>query len=43
MEHEHLRMLKEAIEEIEEKIAHLKAIVSLIEVWEKKKRKNEEK
>jgi len=42
MEHEHLRMLKDAIEEIEEKIAGLKAILSLIEVWEKK-RKNEEK
>lgn len=35
-------MLKEAIEEIEEKIAHLKAIVTLIEGWEEK-RKNEEK
>ena len=36
MEPEHLRMLKEAIEEIENKIADLKAIVSLIEVWEGK-------
>ena len=41
MEREHLRMLKEAIEEIEDKIADLKAIVSLIEGWEKKRRKNE--
>jgi len=39
MEHEHLRMLREAIEEIEEKIANLKAIVTLIEGWEEKRRK----
>ena len=38
MEPEHLRMLKEAIEEIENKIADLKAIVSLIEVWEEKEK-----
>ncbi|MCW3128568.1 MAG: hypothetical protein N2V75_00455 [Methanophagales archaeon] len=41
MEREHLRMLREAIEEIEDKIADLKAIVSLIEAWEKR-RGNEE-
>ena len=39
MEREHLRMLKDAIEEIEDKIAILKAIVSLIEGWEEKRRK----
>jgi len=31
-------MLKEAIEEIEDKIADLKAILSLIEGWEEKRR-----
>ena len=41
MEPEHLRMLKDAIEEIEDKIANLKAIMSLIEGWEEKRRKNE--
>lgn len=39
MEREHLRMLREAIEEIEDKIANLKAIISLIKGWEEKRRK----
>jgi len=34
-------MLKEAIEEIEDKIANLKAIVTLIEGWEEKHEKKE--
>ena len=41
MEREHLQMLREAIEEIEDKIANLKAIVTLIKEWEEKRRKNE--
>jgi len=36
-----LQMLKEAIEEIEDKIADLKAIVTLIEGWEEKHEKKE--
>jgi len=43
MEREHLRMLKEAIEEIEDKIADLKAIVSLIEGWEEEEKMKEYK
>jgi len=31
-------MLKEAVEEIEEKVANLKALISLIKEWEAKKR-----
>ena len=38
IEREHLEMLKEAVEEIEEKIANLKALISLIKEWEAKKR-----
>jgi len=36
MKREHLLLLKGKIEEIEDKISDLKAILSLIEVWEKK-------
>ena len=36
MKREHLLLLKGKIDEIEEKLADLKAILSLIEVWEKK-------
>jgi len=39
IEREHLQMLKEAVEEIEEKVANLKALMSLIEGWEAKKQK----
>ena len=35
---EYLQMLKEAVEEIEEKIANLKALISLIKEWEAKKK-----
>ena len=42
MKREHLLLLKGKIEEIEEKIADLKALLSLIEVWEEKEKKNEE-
>jgi len=38
IEREHLEMLKEAVEEIEEKIANLKALISLIKEWEAKKK-----
>ena len=38
IEHEHLEMLKEAVEEIEEKVANLKALIVLIKEWEAKKR-----
>ncbi|MCW3130646.1 MAG: hypothetical protein N2V75_11200 [Methanophagales archaeon] len=38
IEHEHLEMLKEAVEEIEEKVANLKALIALIREWEAKKR-----
>jgi len=31
-------MLKEAVDEIEEKVANLKALISLIKEWEAKKR-----
>jgi len=41
MEREHLRMVKGKIEEIEEKITDLKALLSLIEAWEEKRRGNE--
>jgi len=43
MKREHLLLLKGKIEEIEEKIADLKALLSLIEVWEGKGEENEEK
>jgi len=36
---EHLEMLKEAVEEIEEKVANLKALISLIKEWEAKEQK----
>ena len=38
MKREHLQMLKEAVEEIEEKVANLKALISLIKEWEAKKK-----
>ena len=38
IEREHLEMLKEAVEEIEEKVANLKALISLIKEWEAKKK-----
>ena len=37
MNREHLLLLKGKIDEIEEKISDLKAILSLIEVWEEKR------
>ena len=40
IEREHLEMLKEAVEEIEEKVTNLKALISLIKEWEAKKKKN---
>jgi len=39
IEREHLEMLKEAVDEIEEKVANLKALISLIKEWEAKKNK----
>ena len=39
MKRERLEMLKEAVDEIEEKVANLKALMSLIEGWEAKKQK----
>ena len=42
MKREHLLLLKGKIEEIEEKIADLKALLSLIEAWEEKRRGNEQ-
>ena len=39
MKREHLLLLKGKIEEIEDKIADLKALLSLIEVWEEKEKK----
>ena len=38
IEREHLQMLEEAVEEIEEKVANLKALISLIKEWEAKKK-----
>jgi len=38
IEREHLQMLKEAVDEIEEKVANLKALISLIKEWGAKKR-----
>jgi len=38
IERKHLEMLKEAVEEIEEKVANLKALISLIKEWEAKKK-----
>jgi len=38
IEREHLEMLKEAVEEIEERIANLKALISLIKEWKANKR-----
>ena len=35
MKREHLLLLKGKVEEIEDKIADLKALLSLIEAWEK--------
>jgi len=38
MKREHLLLLKGKIEEIEDKISDLKALLSLIEVWEEKEK-----
>jgi len=40
MKREHLLLVKGKIEEIEDKIADLKALLSLIEAWEKKNGKS---